>query len=171
MCARVAGSPDRVRKRQSHEISRDPAGELVPNRSLSDFILYAGGRGDPSDVHCHWTSSTEDKILCDADIDVWLDQQDEKSTNASVIDAINDLELGSVSEGTRSSQPTSPGASSQASSRKRQRREEPRQASDAPDVLCRVGAFADTPPATPGKSQKRTKSKHRPLTGWFNLWL
>ncbi|KAK1448389.1 hypothetical protein CCUS01_11609 [Colletotrichum cuscutae] len=151
MTSPAASCPDVVRKRKSYE-SFCHVFESFPNdKSLSDFLLYKGNR-DPADANSHWTGATEEKVLDEQDINDWLEF---------------------ASAYTPSTRPRSPGTRSPASTRKRNRGSEPWQQGNVPHTLREVGAFASSSEASPEKKkQKRmAKSRHRPLTGWFNNWL
>lgn len=172
MTSPATSCPDIVRKRKSYESFRHVLESFPNDKSLSDFLLYKGNR-DPADANSHWTSATERKVLDEQDISAWLEQQEDKASTATVLDTLEGLELGSASACTPSTQSSSPGTSSHALSRKRSRGGEPWQQGGVPHTLREVGAFAGDSQASPEKKkQKRTaKSRHRPLTGWFNNWL
>ncbi|KAK1638323.1 hypothetical protein BDP81DRAFT_392927 [Colletotrichum phormii] len=142
MTSPASSCPD-IWKRKSHEIYHHALESFPNDKSLSDFLLYKGNR-DHLNAISHWTSASEEKVLGERDIDAWLDQQEDKSTTATILDTVDGFDFGSVSEYNTSTQPSSPGTSSQASPSKRPRRDEPRQQGDVPHTLREVGAFADS---------------------------
>ncbi|KXH44261.1 hypothetical protein CNYM01_07318 [Colletotrichum nymphaeae SA-01] len=154
MTSPAASCPDVVRKRKSYE-SFCHAFESLPNdRSLSDSLLYKGNR-DPADASSHWTSATEKQVLDEQDINAWLEQQEGKSSSATALDTLDGLELGFVSPNTPSTRSSSPGTSSRASPKKRNRGSEPWQQGGVPHTLRKVGAFASSSEASPEKKKQK----------------
>ncbi|KAK1541813.1 hypothetical protein CPAR01_05200 [Colletotrichum paranaense] len=154
MTSPAASCPDVVRKRKSYE-SFCHVFESFPNdKSLSDFLLYKGNR-DPVDANSHWTGATEEKVLGEQDINAWLEQQGDKSSTTTALDAFDGLEPRFASAYTPLTRPRSPGTRSPASPKKRNRGSEPWQQGDVPHTLREVGAFASSSEASPEKKKQK----------------
>ncbi|KXH28674.1 hypothetical protein CSIM01_08295 [Colletotrichum simmondsii] len=154
MTSPAASCPDVVRKTKSYE-SFCHVFESFPNdKSLSDSLLYKGNR-DPADANSHWTGATEEKVLDEQDINAWLEQQKDRSSTITALDTHDALELRSASAYTPSTRPRSPGTSSHASPKKRNRGSEPWQQGGVPHTLREVGAFTSSSEASPEKKKRK----------------
>ncbi|KAL0936512.1 uncharacterized protein CTRU02_208727 [Colletotrichum truncatum] len=170
--------PKHVEKKKSRRNSLQNRLETSPNEWTSSDLILDCEKCDSSETFQYWTSSTGARVLDEEDIGAWLQQQDRKSAETSIVWAVNEFDLVSASSPSQSqsSQTGSPGAMNEVLHGNVAKMEETDHKSDMPMILRGVGAFTeDVEPATSEKEKKRTrvwtKTKHRPLIGWDNLWL